>query len=228
MPDFLAVLQGLGGQGATLVKGKVTAVSTGRLTVEVNGGEFTRVPYMQGGWTPAVDEQVYLLAQQGFGMLALGSPVIPDADAALPATTTATVDPDTVGNWSARAQAWTVPLDGILTQADPYALTGAWFYDTADFSAWTTQALATVEMQLEVVSGTPQLALLRNQALTGDPDTYSGPLPVTATLGAVEWVPLPLSWGADLISGAATGIAATSQSYEAVLDLHGSIRLTSL
>jgi hypothetical protein len=230
MPDLADVLAGLSGEGATLVKGTISAVSTGRLTVTINGGTFDRVPYLDLGtaWTPAVGAQVYLLNQKGFGMLAIGSPKIPAADPAVAASITTIVNPDTVGNWTARTQTWTVPLDGVLNQVAPETASGAWFYDPADFAAWIGRTLARVEIELSVLSGTPALALLRNAPLDGPPDPVAAPQAVSAPLGGPVWVPLPLSWGNLLVSGEARGILASSLTFDAVLDLHGSVRLTSL
>jgi hypothetical protein len=231
MPDIVTTLLGLGGEGATLRKGTVTAVSTGRLTVSVDGDVFTRVPYLIGAWTPAVDQQVYLLHQAGFGMLALGSPVLPTADPAPAAPTTLLVDPDLVANWTTNAAgtggAWSGTLSDLVQSAG-YRSSGAWIYAPADLAPWAATAIGMVEMELLVTSGSPQLALHRNVDLSEPLDTYNGPLPVSAPLGAATWVPLPVSWGRDLLSGEARGIVARSQSADAVLDLHGTLRFTSL
>lgn len=225
---FLTALSALGGEGATLLKGEISAVSTGLLEVEVNGGTFERVPVLDNtGWTPAVGAQVYLLYQENFGMLAIGSPRTPTPSTPFPASVSETIAPDARGNYSSNTDSWTAAT-GPIIQLAPYAAVGGWFYTTADFAAWTTRDLAGVEMELLITSGTPQLTLLRNEPLDGTPDTYSGPLTVSEPLGAPVWVPLPLSWGTDLINGTALGIAARSQSFDAVLDLHGNIRLTSL
>lgn len=229
MADILAVLQALGGEGATLIKGTISAVSTGRLTVNVNGGTFDRVPYMQGGWTPTVGQQVYLLHQERFGTLALGSPVAPAADGTLPAQALMSVAPTARANWTARTSSWeAVGSDGLLTQRLAYKVSGAWFYPAASFTPWAATELASVEIQLLLDSGTGQLALHRNEALTGEPVILEGPLTVTPEAGVATWVPLPLSWGRALLDGSALGIAAWSQAFDADFDLHGTLRFTSL
>jgi hypothetical protein len=182
MPDIVTTLLGLGGEGATLRKGTVTAVSTGRLTVSVDGDVFTRVPYLIGTWTT---------------------------------------------NAAGTGGAWSGTLSDLVQSAG-YRSSGAWIYAPADLAPWAATAIGMVEMELLVTSGSPQLALHRNTDLSEPLDTYNGPLPVSAPLGAATWVPLPVSWGRDLLSGEARGIVARSQSADAVLDLHGTLRFTSL
>lgn len=232
MAELVDVLGGLGGPAAQLSKGQVTAVSTGALTIQVNGGTFTNVPYLKGSWAPAVNDIVYLLNQSGFGMICLGSPVTSSAATPWPAPTILTVTPSTVANWQISttypAGAWSVPGDGTLVQAKGNQSSGAWFYAASDLSAWGSTKLGKVEMQLDVASGTPQLSLHRNASPVGTLDSYAGPLTVSQTAGTTAWVSLPLSYGYDLLSGAAKGLVATSQSFDALMPASGTIRLTSL
>lgn len=232
MAELVDVLSNLGGPTLRLVKGTVTAVSTGALTVKVNGDTFTNVPYPKGTWSPAVNDIVYLLNQAGFGMICLGSPVAPTAATPWPTPTTRTIQPSTVANWQISATYpagnWSVPGDGTLVQSKGYQSSGVWFYAASDLAAWGSAQLGKIEMQLDVASGTPQLALHRNASPAGTLDSYGGPLTVSQLTGTPIWVPLPLSFGYDLLSGAAKGVVATSQGFDAQIPASGTIRLTSL
>jgi hypothetical protein len=231
MPGLVDVLSTMTGVGATLLKGTIISVSTGRLTILIDGDVFSRVPYLDNGWVPVADAQVYVLNQQGFGMLAIGSPMAVGADEALPPSTTLLVDPEVLANWQIstafRNGTWIVPGDGVLVQTADYRSSGAFFYDAADLSPWAATELASVEIELEVASGVPQLVLHRNAAPNETLDTYGTPVTVTGISGTA-WVPLPLTWGRDLVTGAAQGVVARSQTLDAALDLHGTLRLTSL
>lgn len=227
MADKLAgLLSRLGGEGATLVRGRISAVSTGALTVLINGDEVSKIGYLKGSWIPKVGEEVFLLNQANFGMIALGAPVMPDAPGTLPAQQTLNVTPSALANWS--GSAWVVSGTGVLTQAKDFQSSGAWFYNAADFVPWATTALSRVEIQLTPLSGIPELTLHRNASVGAPLDAYEGPLTLNLTPAVAQWVPLPLSWGRDLLSGAAKGVALRSQQFDAVMDLSGSLRFTSL
>jgi len=233
MSDKLAgVLARLGSEGATLVRGRITAVSTGALTVLINGDEVGDITYLKGAWIPSVGEEVFLLNQAEFGMLALGAPVLPAASGTEPDQITFGVDPTVLADWRVNpatpAGVWAPSATGVLTQSRDFQSSGVWFYDPTDFASWADEALSRVEIELTLISGIPELVLHRNTGTTAPLDAYAGPLPLSLTPGIATWVPLPLAWGRDLLSGAAKGVAARSQQFDAVLDLSGSLRFTTL
>lgn len=225
------VLDELGGQGATLLRGAITAVSTGALTVRVNGDVFTRVTYLKGGWNPQVGEEVFLLNQAGFGVVCLGSPV---AAAANPVTavSTTTLDPSTLANWQISttypAGHW-VTGTADLSQTPDKVSSAVWFYDAVALAA-VTFPLASVQLELLLESGGPVELMLHTSAapsggFTPIEDTVWIVSPV---VGTVTSVALPLDWGRQLIAGTARGITARSASRSAELFGHGSLTFTSL
>lgn len=233
--DKLAgLLSRLGGEGATLVRGRITAVSTGALTVRINGDEVGDIGYLKGAWVPSVGEEVFLLNQAGFGMLALGSPVLPAASGTAPGQLTFGADPSALADWQitpvAPGGVWVATGTGELTQSRDFQSSGVWFYDAADFAPWAGEALSRVEIQLTLISGIPELVLHRTPSTGAGSvlDTYAGPLALSLTPGVPTWIPLPLFWGRDLLSGVAKGVAASSQQFDAQLDLSGSLRFTTL
>jgi len=222
----------LGGQGATLSRGRIVAVSTGLLTVLVDGGEVPRVGYLKGSWLPEVGEEVFLVQQAGFGSIALGALVTPAAQDTLPDQLTFGVDPSAMADWritpAAPGGVWVPSSTGVLTQTRDFQSTGAWFYDAADFAPYADEALSQVEIQLTPLSGIPELVLHRNSGPTGQLDTYSGPLSQQLTPFVPQWIRLPLAWGRALLSGEAQGVAVRSERFDASLDLSGSLRFTTL
>lgn len=233
MSDKLGgLLSRLGGEGATLLRGRITAVSTGALTVLINGDEVGRVGYLKGAWIPDVGEEIFLLNQAGFGMLALGSPVLPAAPGALPEQLTLGADPVVLAEWRVTPAApdgvWVATGTGQLTQLRNFQSSGAWFYDAADFASWADTALSRVEMEVTVLSGVPELVLHRTASTAEALETYGSSVTLSLTPGIASWVSLPLAWGRDLLSGEAKGVAVSSQQFDAVLDLSGSLRFTSL
>jgi len=229
---LLGVLAGLGDRGAVLRKGKVTAVATGALTVQVDGDVFSNVPYLKGSWAPAVNDICFMLIQATFGSLVIGSPVAPAAPVAPPAPSTLVVAPSILDNWeittSYPAGHWRSDGTLGLTQSQDFVSTGAWFYAAGAWSSFSTKKLASATMALQVDSGTVQLALHTNVDRSTPLNTYGDPLTFSVPLGAATTVNLPLQWAKDLVSGAAKGIVARSSIFDAHLTGNGTITLTSL
>lgn len=226
MAGLDSVLTTFGDTGAVLSKGVITAVQTGTVTVALNGGTFERVTVLKGSWVPAVNEQVILLGQADFGMVALGCPQNVPAPPAPPVPTSTVVDPASIANW--QNGVWVATL-GPLVQAKDGSSAGVWFYSPAELVF--AQPLGSVEMELVHLGGEyPELVLHDN---AGPVDTFAPqaepPVRLSLPVGtAPSWVPLPLSWGRALLDGTARGIAASSRLYDATLDIHGSLRFTSL
>lgn len=235
MADLATVLNGLAGQGASLVKGTIDSVQVGTLTVQINGGTFTRVPYLRGGWVPAPGQQVYLLAQKGWGMFAVGSPADAPAPADLPAQAVATIEPMTMSNWQVSAvwpQGHWVDLTGDLVQTSKYVSAGVWFYEGADLAASPVGGLSRLEMQIQAEEGEfVELAL------------HSSPAPAAGTVlqlldepsrtyrltpGEITRIGLPLHWGGLLNSNDALGIVARSDTYDARLFGYGELYFTGV
>lgn len=225
------VLAGLGGTGAVLSKGIIDSVQVGTITVLINGGTFTGVTVLKGSWVPEVGDQVLLLGQENFGMIALGSPQAVPPPVPPPIPTSAVVDPTTIANWKVNATnrngIWVSTL-GPLVQAKDGSSSGAWFYDPAELVF--ASPLGSVEMELAKLGGDYPELVLHNNA--GPVDTFAPAadrfrlnLPVSTV---PRWVSLPLSWGRALLDGTARGIAANSQLYDASMDAYGSLRFTSL
>ncbi|HEX8321646.1 hypothetical protein [Longimicrobium sp.] len=240
MPDLGALLASLGDNGATLTKGLIISVQTGTLTVSVRGGQFTRVPYMQGAWVPVAGQYVYLLAQQDFGMIALGSPTPTGGAAPDPGIPTVlAIDPLTMSNWQvsdAYPQGHWVDLAGTLVQSAQQASSGVWFYSPAALAGMANLSLGQFEVELMVESG-GFVELTLHKTTPGGPspvDTVELPVmeqsrsfPVSG-VGNTSWIPLPLHWSELLSSGVASGIMARSVLYDARLFGHGTLRVTSL
>jgi hypothetical protein len=229
---FLGVLAGLGGQGAVLRKGKVTAVATGALTVQVDGDTLPNIPYLKGTWAPAVNDVCFMLTQAGFGTLAIGSPVAQPAQPAPAAQTTLTAAPSLVDNWEITtaypAGHWRSDGTLGLTQSQDFMSTGAWFYAAGAWTSFSSKKLSSATMQLQVDSGTVQLALHKNVDRSTPLNTYGDPLTFSVPLGTPTTVNLPLQWAKDLVSGTAKGIVARSSIFDAHLTGNGTITLTSL
>lgn len=257
MADLADVLvSSFSGKGAVLARGVITAVSTGYLTVRVDGNTFTKVPYLKGSWTPAVNDNVYLLTQEDFGTLALGSPVQPAAPSPPATPGVATVAPSAVSNYELppSAYGYTIAEDGskvpkafytpgtwndrggVLSQLVALGApssSAVWFYTPATLAA-ITFPLASVTMQLQLTSGGPvELRLHSDLSPTGllhyqlAVDSRIYPLPLNVGTTTTT-ISLPLDWGKRLIAGTSRGITARSSTTNAVLQAHGSLTFTSL
>jgi hypothetical protein len=234
MPDLARVLAGLGSQtSASLIRGRVTAVSTGLLTVTVDGGTIERVPYLEGGWTPAVNDQVFLLTQPEFGVIALGSPASTTPPPAPPAPQVVEVQPTTLSNYELPPNAlgyvtaedgsrvhrsFYVPgswnaRNGTLTQRPDYASSAVWFYSSSPALAGINFSVARMTMRLLMSSGGPvELTLHTTSTPSGSLSVLRTAVPVLVrpTVNVLSEVPLPLEWAAQLRAGTARGITACS------------------
>jgi hypothetical protein len=231
MADLAAVIASLGGQGAALARGTVTAVGGGAVTVALNGGSYTNVAYL--GTAPAVNAQVALLIQEGWGMIALGVLSTVPAPAALPALGTVAVDPSTMANWVATPAgpgAWQTSL-GDQVQSAEQRSSGVWFYAAGAFAA-VPAYVERLDMALEMTEGTVVELALHGSAgpvdtlvtLPGTPSRAyrldPGDAPVTVTL--------PIGWAALLKNGTARGVMARSQIHDARLFGHGTLTFTGV
>lgn len=233
MADLASVLAGLGGQGATLLKGTIGSIQGGTLTVTINGGSFAQVPYLRGAWVPEEGQQVYLLAQKDWGMFAVGSPVDSPPPADLPEQPVVSVEPSTMSNWQT-SRAWPegrwVDLTGTMIQSPDS--TAVWFYNAADL-ATTPQDLGRLTMELAVESGEfIELALHRTAAPGGGnvivpvPNEPSRSYRLTPETEST--IDLPLHWGSLLRRNAATGIMARSTLHEARMFGYGGLTFTAV
>lgn len=252
MPDLPTVLNSLfSGGDMTVFQATIDAVGTGVVTIHVNGGTFTEVPYMQSGFYPAlapsIGDSCYVIGRRGWGMVCLGKPAAgPDRGVG---------DPQTI-NWAPHALAnrntgfntpngtWLVPSDGSLAISPDnpdYSTSsaGVWFYNRSDAVLPADYTLSSASFYVSftgLTQTTPPLDWfyyelgLHNNGGPTDPAF----LPLTnltqtfRVYGVTsQFVSLPLDWAVRLLNGTAKGLYIKAlDTYMAVDGLAASLRLT--
>lgn len=253
MPDLPTVLNTLfSGGDMTVFQATIDAVGTGVVTVHVNGGTFTDVPYidhgvMLGGAFPSIGDQVYVLGRRGWGMICLGrAPAGPDR---------AVADPQTI-NWAPYALAsrntrvttpngtWLIPSDGSLAispdNPDGSATSaGVWFYRRSEVVLPATYTLSSASFYVSftgVTQVTPpldwfyyELGLHSNDGPTDPAFLPLANLTQSFRVHGVtgQYVSLPLDWAVRLLNGTAKGLYIKALDTDMTVDgLAASLRLT--
>lgn len=236
MPAFADALAELLTPGVSLNRYPVASVqaTAGTLTLTINGGPVPGIPYT-ADLNPAAGQDVFVVGQQGFGMLAFARPApVTASPAEPPPPAPVLVSPTALLNWSDDRRAWTdeagllrqTQYAGTLHQPD---LSGAWFYDPAALAAVDTP-LAAVELEVQRSSGDYLAVVPHTSADSSGPLALETVAPALSSpaLGVAVWVPLPLSWGARLVAGELRGLALSSADYPATATGRGRLRFTSL
>lgn len=246
-PDLGTTMQSLfSGEGARMLKATVAAVGTGVCTVTINGGQFTDVPYLRG-LVPAVNDQVYVVAQEGWGMFVLGAPATPAARVTTAEKTT-TLAPSTLAIWRVRPStptgAWVIPTDALLyvTPGDSASQVSqaAWFYTQPVTLGFATITSAKLWIEAgEILGVDPDTGFAYVNVFLHANTTPAGTFApenaadqmltfrVTPNDGG-RYVPIPISWVRRMVAGTARGIAVSSVRESLYLVGHGNIQVTGL
>lgn len=180
---------------------------------------------MLNGVTVVVGDLVWFLLDDEAGALVIGKQnvsgtheaggVAPPAAVTINAVSSATYD--------AYAVTWTA---GTLVQSPTqYA---SWFYSAGSLSTLAGYSLAAVEVEVTRTSGGPLEFTTHSNvsgsgAYTGGTDRFGAP---ATPVGVATWVPLPLDWGTELISGAIRGVSIGGGLFSGTYSGTGRIRLT--
>jgi hypothetical protein len=249
MPDLVTALDALfDGGDMTSFQATVDAVGTGVVTLHVNGGTFTDVPYIAGGFypqaAPAINDRCYVIGRKGWGLLVIGRPAAgpvrdPGGDAG-----TYIWEPTTLGIWQLNPRAegggFSVTGTQLTHPADETGYRQAvWFY-TSGNPMPIAASLATASLNLGGSwSSTDQtdwdyVEIGLHGNLPSDPPGYLNKL---ANLSqtyrfprtfALSYYSIPLDWIGRLINGTAKGIYAEAQDYPLTFTGSGELRLTTL
>lgn len=244
--DLPAALSALfSGGDVTIFKATVDAVDSfgGTLTIHANGGSFTDVPYLIGGWpfsSPSINDITYVIGKKGWGMLALGMAAPSDREP---------VGDSSVFEWEPFARArwnpgsWTVPpLDAMRVEASVTDRAAVYFFNLSDLAAWPVGAeVGSLSLYLEIdnVTQDPEMARDNVYVRVGLHSTASP----TGTLARMEnldayyklhtggssgYFSAPLHWAANLLNGTAKGFYVDSPDLDLTVLGPATIRLTAL
>jgi hypothetical protein len=211
MPDLVAALASVfGGGDVTVFQATIDAVGTGVVTIHVNGGTFTDVPFIAGGFYPAagpaINDRCYVIGRKGWGMVVLGKP------ASGPSR-----DPGSDESGFQQA-VWfytsgnPMPVGASLASAS-LNLGGSW--TSTDAVDWDY-----VEIGLHASNPGDDSYLNKMANLS---QTYRFPRTF-----ALAYFSIPLDWISRLINGTAKGIYAEALDYPITFTGSGELRLTTL
>jgi hypothetical protein len=201
------------------------------ITLAYRGATVPHCAYMES-YTPAVDDVVHVVTDQHSGLLVLGKEMLRPATPPPTPPAPTTVAP--VGSGSYRTDppppGW---IAGAGVQQSP-TVDGAWFYDQAALQALNGVVMAKLEISLNVAAGSDPLSfVVHDNSDTSAPLVWQSMLymwDVSAIMGTLAWVPLPLNWAKRLTDSAqpGKGIGLASDLYSAVISSGGTLRFTPL
>lgn len=228
----------------TVFQATVDAVGQGVLTIHVNGGSFTDVPYIPGGFAPQTSPNIgdpcYVIGREDWGMLVIGKPA--------PGPERGSGDPQVI-EWepftrsrSNNSGGWTAPpLDEVRIQPGDSGGSAAVFFFNVNDVAWPGDPLSTASFYLEVSNvDTYGQALdwayveigLHSTATPGGTYTempnLNGSYKVPANAGMSQYIQIPLEWAGRLITGEAKGLYVRTEDFPMTISGPGTLRLTSL
>lgn len=229
MTNLDTYLAGLAGPTLKWIQGRVTSVQSGFLTMSYAGSDIPNVAYLSH-YTPVIGDYVHAISQDEIGVLVLGktegsTPVppipIPQIPQVFTANDTATYDQTT--------DTWTPTV--LVQSPDEVA---CFFYTPASFVSAIATILQLVEIEIIRVSGGPPTFIPHLNLNTATSLQIPGDLSfwrpdVVLPIGTPTWVPLPVGWGQDLVSGDIKGIGIwTDLDVTGVYSGTGRVRLTPL
>lgn len=229
MPNLDTWLAGLAEPRLNWIQGTVTEVNDGFLTLAYGDGEIENAAYLRQ-YTPTVGDQVHALSYEPMGVLVLGmtkvSVVPPPVETPL-APQIFTVNGTATYDMS--LSTWT---PGTLLQGiDKVA---CFFYTPSAFTALSGVFFQLAEIEITRVSGgppefIPHLNLNTSSPLSTPDDMMFWRPDVDLPIGVPTWVPLPVGWAQDLVSGDIKGIGIwTDLGSSGVYSGTGRVRLTQL
>jgi len=249
VPDLSHVLAGvLGDKGASVFQATVDAVGEGVLTLHLNGGQFTEVPYLPGGWgfaSPNIGDICYVLAQKDWGIFAIGKPA-PGPERSGDDSAVVTWDPFARARWNQETGTWTIPSTDAMpirpgTSSSSLAV---YFFDLADID-WPGTAVGSASFYLELgpvdQSGADaDNPVFDNAYVEIGLTSSTGPNGVFTELpnlnayykrpanGSSEYVSIPLDWAGRLLAGEAHGVYVRTEDYPLTVSGPGTLRFTTL
>jgi hypothetical protein len=205
--------------------GTVNAVNATSVILEYRGGLITNVGYVDQ-YIPVVGDVVHAISQQGQGVLIVGSNnVAPQPVSQLPLPTVLTVNATQWASYA--ASAWS---SGVLVQSP--SSWACWFYPVGAFASLSGRLLASFEFEVVLAAGgPPEFVAHATPAPAGTltlRDTFRH-APIQPAVGVATWVPLPLDWGAAMVSGEMAGVAIGGGIYSGTYSgTSGRVRITTL
>ncbi len=204
--------------------GKVSAVTGDTVSVTYGGGTMTNVGCLDQ-YIPAVNDIVHGLMWEPNGAIVLGSNNTPASPPTPPAAgPQIIVNANSSGSYDIPSKTWITATNN----AGPN-LYRAWFYLTSAFSSMVGLSLKSFEIELtETEWKGIDYATATNASATGlytPVDYFISP---AAAVGVPTWMPLPLTWGQQMITGAIKSIALGGGQYSGTFTGTGRLRLTAI
>jgi hypothetical protein len=241
MADLVKTLSSLySGGDMTVFQATVDAVGTGVVTIHVNGGSFTDVPFLDSYVNPAIGDACYVIGRKDWGMLVLGRPAEgPERSGGDGAVIT--WQPYARATYRSASGTWAVPSSDVMSlqPGDASSIIGCYFYRISDIVVPAT-GLSTASFYLAVDTFDTgevaldnaylELGLFTNAAPTGGPLTMVANVNATYKVRRLQsgYVSIPLDWASRLLNGSAKGIYVLSSDYPAQISGPGTARLTAL
>lgn len=210
-PDLATELATMHAAHLRWVTGTVNALTGDTVTLDVDGGLVQDVGYLDG-YVPLVGDTVNAIAQDGRGMLILGSNNYPTTPPAAYVPGTPVVVAGTgFSTYDSVTSTWSA------TQVQSPTQTFASFYSGAALTALAGTELISLEVEVNrTTGGPPEFVLHNNASGTGTLAVYPGGLyssGVNPPAGVATYMPLPLYWAELLTTGAALGVGIGGQVY---------------
>jgi hypothetical protein len=206
--------------------GTVNSIDGPTITVLVDGGLVPEVTPLDQ-YIPTVGDVVHMLSQEQNGIIALGSvPLAAPRPEPLPTGTEMIIDPSIIATHGPLPGQWEL---GTIVQAPQR--TGCWFYNRQTLTPAVGMTLASFAIEVTLDSGSGPPEFMQHNTISPEGPVALLPSPSfgvrAGPVGVPTWLNLPLDWGRDLISGAATGVAVISNLFTGnYTSSTGRIRLT--
>ena len=222
MPDLAVALAGMfSGGDVSIVQARTTAIGQGVATVDINGGEFTDVPYMMANYGggqqfPSNNQTVYVIARRNWGMLIIGAPA-PGPTRSVSSGTAILWPPSVLANYHLAGSWWEVSSDDQMSinGTDNWAVE---IFSNTDRPALPATGLSGAGFEINVLSAESGGFMSGGAYMTAGLFTNpapSGALVTIADAGEQHfyrdindpiYMPIPLDWASRLVAGTAKGI----------------------
>lgn len=251
MPDLITAMSRVFGSGdMTVFQAVVDAIGTGVVTIHLNGGTFTDVPYTTSAFFPAagpsIGDPCYVLGRKGWGFLVFGKPA-PGATRGSGDPQTYLWEPTTMGEWKFSSHAdfgnglTVTGTQHSSPQDQPSMPTAIWFYTSGNpvpgGAVLGSAAINLGGTWTQPLGGPAMDWDYTEIGLHNNAPSDTGPLNKIAGLNQsnrfastfpLSFVGIPLDWANRLIAGTAKGIYVEALDFPMTFTGSGELRLTTL